>query len=81
MALAKNPGVHPQVNGIAQGALDAIRGQMLRAGDSDMAREIVRRIDRFREHPELVKVPDAPKIPDGSPIGSGCTDEIPVSWK
>ncbi|MBC2840682.1 zinc-dependent metalloprotease [Robiginitalea sp. SC105] len=81
MVLAKDTSVHPQVNAIAQGTLDGIRGKMLRNGDSDIAREMVRRIDRFREHPELFKVPDAPKIPDGSPIGSGCFDETPMPWR
>ncbi len=81
MALANNSETHPQVTAITQASLDDLRTRVLRSGGSDIAREIVRRIDRFREHPELFKVPDAPKIPDGSPIGSGCFEEAPLPWR
>ncbi len=75
MALADNREVHPQVNAIAQANLGSLKKEMLRGGDVPVAREIVRRISRFETHPEEFKVPQAPKIPDGSPIGMACAQD------
>ncbi|SFR45900.1 protein of unknown function [Robiginitalea myxolifaciens] len=69
MLLAANQSVHPQVNAMAQEQLDALGKWALDRKDAQAA-ELYRRIRSFREHPELHKVPDVPKIPDGSPIGS-----------
>ena len=75
MALANNREVHPQVNAQAHAALNGLKKELLREGDSEMAREMVRRITRFETHPEEFKVMEAPKIPDGSPIGMACTQD------
>ena len=81
MRLALEPDVHPQVAAISHAALLDLKSRLLKAGDSVVAREMVRRIDRFMEHPEEFKPEKAPQIPDGSPIGMGCLDEIPPTWK
>lgn len=81
MLLAKRAEVHPQVQAIAQATLDTIREEALKGKGTPLHREVVRRIDAFREHPELLKVPEAPKIPDGSPIGTDCAFQEPLSWK
>ncbi|WP_445382305.1 zinc-dependent metalloprotease [Robiginitalea sp. IMCC43444] len=72
MVLAHSDAVHPQVNAVAAAALRSLRADLLKSGGSATAREMVRRIDRFFEHPELFKVPQVPVIPDGSPIGMAC---------
>ena len=72
MVLAHSDAVHPQVNAVAASALRSLRADLLKAGNTDTAREMVRRIDHFFEHPEQFKVPKAPEIPDGSPIGMAC---------
>ncbi|WP_088341257.1 zinc-dependent metalloprotease [Robiginitalea sediminis] len=81
MALAAREGVHPQVNALAYAQLRALKTRLLKEGDGAASREMVRRIDQFFEHPDKLKVPEVPKIPDGSPIGMGCLDEIPALWK
>ena len=81
MLLAKRSGVHPQVNAAAQATLDDIRTAALKGGGTDLDREVVRRIDAFRERPELLEVPPSPKIPDGSPIGTDCAFQDPLPWK
>lgn len=71
MNLAAHDGVHPQVNAIASQKLGEIKSSL--SGNSDAnAQEMVRRIDRFYEHPELFKIIPSPEIPDGSPIGMDC---------
>ncbi|MDX1331480.1 MAG: zinc-dependent metalloprotease [Robiginitalea sp.] len=75
MALANNREVHPQVNALAHAGLEGLKAELLREGDSETAREMVRRIRRFETHPEEFKVIQAPKIPDGSPIGMACTQD------
>lgn len=81
MVLALNTETHPQVPAIANAALQNLKTRLLRSGDSVDSREMIRRIDRFFEHPETFKSQSVPAIPDGSPIGMGCLDEIPPSWK
>jgi hypothetical protein len=74
MVLANHTDVHPQVNAAAQSALSSLKSDMQkRGGDPAMAREVVRRITRFQEHPENFKPGEAAKIPDGSPIGMACS--------
>jgi hypothetical protein len=75
IVLANNREVHPQVNAIVHGELDRLKKDLLREGDSGLAREMVRRITRFESHPEEFKAVEAPKIPDGSPIGMACSQE------
>lgn len=75
MVLANTREVHPQVNAIAYAGLDGLKKDLLRNGDSEIAREMVRRISRFETHPEEFKAAPAPKIPDGSPIGMACTQQ------
>ena len=81
MRLALEPDAHPQVSAVTHAAILDLKSRLLKAGDSAVAREMVRRIDRFLEHPEEFKPEKAPQIPDGSPIGMGCLDEIPLTWK
>jgi hypothetical protein len=75
MVLANNRQVHPQVNAIAYKGLDSLKKELLRDGDSAIAREMLRRITRFETHPEEFEVVQVPKIPDGSPIGMACTQD------
>ena len=75
LVLASNRDVHPQVNAIVNTALAGLKKDLLREGDSEIAREMVRRITRFETHPEEFRAVAAPKIPDGSPIGMACTQE------
>ena len=39
--------------------------------DDEYSLEFKRRIDAFKKSPNKFEVMSAPKIPDGSPIGSG----------
>ena len=73
MVLANSREVHPQVNAIVNAGLAGLKKDLLKEGDSEIAREMVRRITRFETHPEEFKAAAAPKIPDGSPIGMACT--------
>ena len=74
MVLGGSDQVHPQVNAAAYGALARLKSSVSKqAADDDMAREMVRRIKQFEEHPETFKAGNVPKIPDGSPIGMACS--------
>ena len=74
MVLANQQEVHPRVNAAANAALAGLKTSFAKKGGEDaMAREVVRRITRFEEHPEMFKVAEAPRIPDGSPIGMACS--------
>jgi hypothetical protein len=75
MVLANHREVHPQVNAIVNAGLAGLKKDLLRKGDSEISREMVRRISRFETHPEEFKAGAAPKIPDGSPIGMSCTQD------
>ena len=81
MRLARNTEVHPQVNAAAYAGLRGIRDRMLKEKDSEWAREMERRISEFLAHPDRLNVPDAPKIPDGSPIGMDCFEPQARPWK
>ena len=81
MELANNTTTHPQVQAITYQRLKDLKMRLLKSDASEIGREMVRRIDRFFEHPEEFKSESAPTIPDGSPIGSGCEDEMPIAWK
>jgi len=72
MNLAAHKAVHPQVNAIANHQIKSIKAT-LQAGKDDLdAREMIRRIDYFYSEPAEFKVIEAPKIPDGAPIGMDC---------
>ncbi|KPM33242.1 Hypothetical protein I595_145 [Croceitalea dokdonensis DOKDO 023] len=71
MNLAAHTKVHPQVNAIAHQKLEELK-ITLRQNPDMISKEMLRRIDRFMEHPELFEVIATPKIPDGSPIGMAC---------
>jgi hypothetical protein len=81
LELANNTSTHPQVQAITYQHLKALKARLLKSDDSEVAREMVRRIDWFFEHPEEFTSESAPTIPDGSPIGSACEDEMPMIWK
>lgn len=81
MELANRADTHPQVPAIVHQKLRDLKARLLKSNASDVSREMIRRIDRYFEHPEEFKSEKAPTIPDGSPIGMACEDEIPVLWK
>ncbi|MCX2679094.1 zinc-dependent metalloprotease [Galbibacter sp. EGI 63066] len=71
MALSINKKVHPQVNAVVNNYLTEIQKEF--EGSKDVnEKEIARRIAHFYENLEDFKLPDSPKIPDGSPIGMDC---------
>lgn len=70
MNLAASDAVHPQVNAIANMQLKKLNSMNM--DNAAIKSEISRRITDFYEHPDEFKVVDAPKIPDGSPIGMDC---------
>ncbi|MEJ2163147.1 MAG: zinc-dependent metalloprotease, partial [Robiginitalea sp.] len=74
MSLANHTAVHPQVNAAAHASLSGLKASLLKSKEAGaMEREVVRRINRFETHPEEFRVVEAPKIPDGSPIGMACS--------
>lgn len=79
--LANTTDTHPQVPALLHQKLRDLKARLLKGSSSDVSHEMVRRIDRYFEHPEEFKSERAPTIPDGSPIGMSCEDEMPVSWK
>lgn len=70
MNLVASDAVHPQVNAIANMQLKKLNAMNME--NAAIKGEIGRRITDFYEHPDEFKVVDAPKIPDGSPIGMDC---------
>lgn len=72
LQLAANKEVHPQVRAIANHHLLALKNTWTSAGTDIHQMEMARQIDAFYAHPDQFKVPEAPKIPDGSPIGMEC---------
>jgi len=74
MNLAAHDKVHPQVNAIAHAKLVEVKKGLVSKSDA-ISQELVRRIQRFQEHPELFEVIATPKIPDGSPIGMACFNQ------
>ena len=71
MNLAAHDSVHPQVNAYANLKLKELKGRLMVKSDA-IATEMARRIDKFLKAPEKFKIIQAPKIPDGSPIGMEC---------
>lgn len=67
MNLAVNDNAYFQVNAIANNAIKTISGGL---DNTAYANQYKRLIKRFNEEPEEFKLQNAPKIPDGSPIGS-----------
>ncbi|SFW68170.1 protein of unknown function [Sinomicrobium oceani] len=73
MYLANTANAYPQVNAIAMDRLTAIREWF--SGRTGMYEaELAERIDRFMERPETFEELPVSEIPDGSPIGTDCTD-------
>ncbi|MCK5440675.1 MAG: peptidase, partial [Maribacter sp.] len=71
MNLAAHHKVHPQVNAIANAKLSALKSRLISKSDIN-SREMIRRINRFLKFPDKFEIMQAPKIPDGSPIGMDC---------
>ncbi len=71
MNLAAHKKVHPQVNAFANLKLKELKGRLVVKNDA-LASEMARRIDKFFKAPEKFEIIQAPKIPDGSPIGMDC---------
>ena len=81
--LASDPSVHPQVSGAAQFELQNYREHlhMFRAPETGIRRVpdgllvhityLLDQLDRYRQNPELYKLPPSPRLPDGAPIGCG----------
>jgi hypothetical protein len=67
MNLAVNDNAYFQVNAIANKAIKSIFEGLY---NSTYSSQYKRLIKRFNEEPEEFKLQTAPKIPDGSPIGS-----------
>lgn len=67
MNLAVNDNAYFQVNAIANNAIKTISSGL---DNTAYANQYKRLIKRFNEEPEEFKLQNAPKIPDGSPIGS-----------
>ena len=74
MNLAAHDDVHPQVNAIANEALNNLKTQLLGSGKNAISAEMVKRIDAFMKKPSDFKLIPVSKIPDGSPIGMDCMD-------
>lgn len=74
MNLAAHDDVHPQVNAIANEALNSLKTQLLSNGKNPISAEMVKRIDAFMKEPSEFKLIPVSKIPDGSPIGMDCMD-------
>ncbi len=71
MNLAAQNKVHPQVNAITNLKLKELKSRLITKGGA-LAPEMARRIDKFLKAPEKFEIIQAPKIPDGSPIGMDC---------
>jgi len=74
MNLAAHDDVHPQVNAIANEALNNLKTKLLSNGKNAISAEMVKRIDAFMKKPSEFKLIPVSKIPDGSPIGMDCMD-------
>ncbi len=68
-----NASLNPKVRATAKGALlkgiDAFKTRFEKEG-SDFAYTLLKEIEQFEDDPKEFKTMEAPKIPDGSPIGS-----------
>jgi len=74
MNLAAHDEVHPQVNAVANQALNDLKTELLSDGKNAINAEMVKRIDAFMKKPSEFKLIPVEKIPDGSPIGMDCMD-------
>jgi len=74
MNLAAHDEVHPQVNAVANQALNDLKTELLSDGKNAISAEMVKRIDAFMKKPSEFKLIPVEKIPDGSPIGMDCMD-------
>lgn len=69
MRLAMDGNAYPQVKGMSRNAIDEFEVEFKKSG-SAFAKQMLVEISEFKEDPEEFKPVSAPKIPDGSPIGS-----------
>jgi hypothetical protein len=69
MNLSANSKSIPQVKAIANSSLRNLKSDLTKS-NTDIAQEMIYRIDQFMEKPDQFEVIPSPKIPDGSPIGS-----------
>ena len=69
MNLATNEQSYFQTKAAANAAITDISKNLLNTEASSMQYGLM--VKEFYEHPEKFKLKDSPKIPDGSPIGSG----------
>ncbi len=67
--LALNKNVFPQVKGMVNETISDFEKKYRSESDS-FSKEMVKTIEQYKEEPEEFEVSNAPKIPDGSPIGS-----------
>jgi len=74
MNLAAHDEVHPQVNAVANQALNDLKTELLSDGKNAINAEMVKRIDAFMKKPSNFELIPVEKIPDGSPIGMDCMD-------
>jgi len=72
--LASNKDMYMQVNAIVNAKIDEIhkflKSSQHKGVQGIYHKEMVKMIDGFRKNPTTFKKTDAPKIPDGSPIGN-----------
>jgi len=69
MKLCTQPKVLPQVKGMCRIAIDDIAKE-LKGQRTHFSEQLLLEIAQFEEYPEEFQTISAPKIPDGSPIGS-----------
>ncbi len=76
MSLANNIKAYPQVRAIARYKIKRLKEWLQQQRVSGLQQvyfeDHIRQIDAFQRYPEKFKVMPAPKIPDGSPIGTDC---------
>lgn len=74
--LARNEAAIPQVHAIVKHELKQLKEQLnskkYNGLDAIYITDYIAVIDAYFKNPETFKVIDAPKIPDGSPIGTSC---------
>lgn len=73
--LSSHDGMYAQVNAIVNLKIDEIANYLKDAKVKGVQKvyhqEMVNRINKFKKNPTKFKKPNVPKIPDGSPIGTG----------
>ena len=74
MYLSSNKNQYPQVNAIVAAKLEEIKQLLLNSSAKKaqemMEQSFIKMINDFEKNPTVFKKSDAPKIPDGSPIGT-----------